>query len=65
LVEDKPQQKLTCLSSAITEYLGEIKDSKSKKTHAAYQQPSSCSNQAVLREHLEEIERKDMLASSS
>jgi integrase/recombinase XerD len=62
VVEDKPQKKMTSLTWAVTEYLGEIKDSKSKKTYAAYQHTLELFKLAVAREHLEEIERKDMLA---
>jgi hypothetical protein len=62
LVEDKPQRKMTSLTEAVTEYLVEVETAKSEKTHAAYSHTLELFKQSTSREHLEEIERRDMLA---
>jgi integrase len=62
LVEDKPQRKMTSLTEAVTEYLVEVETAKSEKTHAAYSHTLELFKQSTSRKHLEEIERRDMLA---
>jgi len=62
VVEDVAVKKQTNLVEATTEYLAEVKDSKSIKTHQAYSLALRHFSEAVRKESLEAIDRKDVLA---
>jgi hypothetical protein len=61
LAEQEPERR-TPLKAAITEYLEEVKDAKAIKTLLAYSLTLKLFAEAIKRESLEEIDRKDVLA---
>ena len=62
VVDDTPtQSNLRPLTEAVAEYLAETKIHKSKKTYAAYSLTLSLFSESCTREHLEKIDRKDVL----
>jgi integrase/recombinase XerD len=63
VVEDAPLTgKQTPLTEAVAEYLAEVKAAKAPKTFLAYSRTLTLFVQTIKKDHLETIDRKDVLA---